>query len=85
MRRFVPCKVEQYQRASPNLRGSGAQADSARPLTSIQPWMPRQTGYRAAFAACRGYLQPDTHLFAIPRIGTREDWTRFQSRITQAW
>jgi peptidoglycan/xylan/chitin deacetylase (PgdA/CDA1 family) len=45
----------------------------------------RQAGYRAAFAAYRGYLQPDTDLFAIPRIGSREDWTRFKIRITQAY
>jgi peptidoglycan/xylan/chitin deacetylase (PgdA/CDA1 family) len=45
----------------------------------------RQAGYRAAFAAYGGYLQPDTDLFTIPRIGSRQDWTRFKTRVTQAY
>ena len=43
----------------------------------------REAGYRAALAAERGLLRPDTALFAIPRIGTREPFDRFKRRITQ--
>ena len=43
----------------------------------------RKIGYRAALAAERGLLRPDTDLFAIPRIGTREPFDRFKRRITQ--
>ena len=42
-----------------------------------------EAGYRAALAAERGLLRPDTNPFAIPRIGTREPFDRFQYRITQ--
>ncbi len=43
----------------------------------------RKAGYRAALGAERGLLRPDTDLFAIPRIGTREPFDRFRYRITQ--
>jgi peptidoglycan/xylan/chitin deacetylase (PgdA/CDA1 family) len=43
----------------------------------------REAGYRAALAADRGLMRPDTDLFAIPRIGTREAFDRFQYRIIQ--
>jgi peptidoglycan/xylan/chitin deacetylase (PgdA/CDA1 family) len=38
----------------------------------------REAGYRAAFAAYRGLVGPDTELFAIPRIATRQEFDRFR-------
>jgi peptidoglycan/xylan/chitin deacetylase (PgdA/CDA1 family) len=42
----------------------------------------RDAGYRAAFAAYRGLVGPETDLFAIPRIATRQEFDRF--RVTTA-